>query len=95
MSGCIAAMPGLQSCNLIRRGTAGDQDGAAADSVARPAERPPYLGRPRDDLFGIEMQHGHGLFGVGDLGQRRLRATPGQAGRRPADGRAGRRASRT
>ena len=62
MPGCIAAMTRLQSCDLVRRRAAGDQDRAAADSLARPSQRAPHLGRAGDDLFGIEVQHGTWSF---------------------------------
>jgi hypothetical protein len=41
---------------------------------------------PRNNLFGIEMQHRHRLLGFCDLLQRRLRATAGETRRRAADG---------
>ena len=49
-----------------------------------------HLAGSGDYLLGVKAQHGHGLFGVGHLGQRRLGTAPGQARRRSADRGAGR-----
>ena len=89
MSGRIAAVTRLQGCDLFRRRTAGDQDRAVTHSVFRPGQCAPGFIGAGDDPVGIEMQHRHRLFGVGDLLQRRLRATAGKARGRSADRRVG------
>ena len=93
MSGCIAAMSRLQSCDLIRRRAARDRIGPPLIRSLAQASARRASGGPGDDLFGIEMQHGHCLLGVRDLLQGRLRTTPRKARRRrPPTGAAGPRA---
>ena len=89
----IAAVARLQRRDLVRRRTAGDQDRTFTEMFIGPAKCALRLGFARDRLFGIEMKHRHDPLGVGDLLQRRLRTTAGQARRRSADRRVGHRVS--
>src|SRR5579871_787280 len=85
MPGCITAMTGLQSCNLIRRRAGGDQNRPFRDSLSRPGERAARPALARHDLLGIEMKQRHLGLGAGDLLQGSLRTAAGQTRCRSAD----------
>jgi hypothetical protein len=75
----------LQSCDLIRRRTGGNQERALLEPFPGPAQRAPGLVLAGHNPVGIEMKHRHHPFGAGDLLQCRLRTAPGEARRRSAD----------